>query len=652
MSDTTTPPVTPADDVGFMGNPTAMALLGLAQGFGQAALPTPYKGGTPLGAMIGMAAGGALKGMQGAQQYSMGQQQLQAAKYGNERTKQFLDAWKGGAAPFGVPQGGGGAPGGDTPVLTYADAIRNMNLFSMDPHGGAAARAWGDIAKSLVPAGGGYVGTRAGGVRPVEGADPAAAGRVGATRGAEAGVDVAKAWAMLAPETQKALIAAGIDVNKAFNMPGSYVPGNTVATPRQLQAPGAPAVPPAADPFPDIARRIQGAENGGGAPDAKNPKSSATGNGQFIEDTWPSVLAATRPDLLKGRTPAQVLALRADPGLASQATEMYARQNGAALARAGFDVTPENIYLAHHFGPGGAIAALKANTNLPFGMVIPNGAQVLEKNPYLQGKTVGDVIKMVGGRLPAMPAVTPTPPAVAPATPGKPTVVPASPQVNEAETEGKRLAALPEAVNNQAKESQNALNRIAMAQKALAEATKGGLASQFFSPELAKAAAAMKALGISIPGVNPAAVKDAQVANENLVQISGEILKRLFPQRVTNMDIKLYGDALPRYGMDPGALDQLLKMAQDAAQYDVARAQDMNAFKAKNHTLEGWEPQFFQSKGYGPQLFQLFQDAQGAKPAESAAAAPSGGARIQEGATASGPNGQRMVYRSGQWRPM
>lgn len=642
MSDTTTPP----EGGDFATNPLAMGLLGLAQGFGQAAMPTPYKGGTPLGAMLGMAAGGALKGVQGAQQYSMGQQQLQAAKAANERTKLFLDQWKSGGsggAPFGVPGSGGTGASGDSPVITYADAIRNMQMYSLDPKGGPQARAWGELARSLTPTGGGYVGTRAGGIMPVPGADPSAAGRTAAVEGTKANIDVNKAWAMLAPETQKALAAAGIDINKAFNMPQSYVPGNTVATPRQMQDPG---VPPAADPFPDIARRIQGAENGGGTPDAKNPKSTATGNGQFLEDTWPSVLAATRPDLLKDRTPAQILALRADPGLASQATEMYARQNGAALARAGFDVTPENIYLAHHFGPGGAIAALKANPNLPFGMVIPNGAQVLEKNPYLQGKTVADVIKLVGGRLPGVPA-NPAPSA-GPAPGAKPTVVPASPQATEADAEGKRMATLPVEINTAAKESQNALNRIALVQKAMAESTKGGIPAGYFSPELARAAAAAKSLGISIPGVDPKAVGNAQVANEALVQISGEILKRLFPQRITNMDIKLYGSALPHYGMDPAALDTLLDQAKQAAQYDVNRAQNMNAYKAKhNDSLQGWEPQFYQAQGYGPQFFQAMEAAQGQPSGGNAGAAPPPDA-LKEGQATTFRNGQVWTLQNGK----
>lgn len=637
-------------------DPTAMGLLGLAQGFGQAALPTPYKGGTPLGAMIGMAAGGALKGVQGAQQYAAGQEQLKAAQAANERTKLFLDQWKrGGSAPFGVPDATAGGAGGDTPVLTYADAIRNMNLYSMDPHGGPAARAWGEIAKTLVPQGGGFVGTRSGGVMPVPGADPSAAGRTGAVEGTKAAVDVNKAWAMLSPEAQRKLTEANIDVTKAFRMPQQMVPGNTVATPQQIQQQGA-AAQPGPDPFPGYARAIMAAENGSGAPDAQNPNSSATGNGQFLKDTWPSVVAATRPDLLKGRNSAQILALRSNPDLSSQMTEAYARQNGAALAQAGFDPSLENVYLAHHFGPAGAIAALKANPNMPFGAVIPNGADVLKANPYLQGKTVGDVINMVGAnaRTRAGTANPPTPNAPPIGTPpvGTPTFVQASPQTAEAEAEGKRIAALPAEVNKQAAESQNALNRIALVRQAMSDATKGGLASQFFSPELAKAAAAMKALGISIPGVDPKAVGNSQVANEALTQISGEIMKRLFPQRITNMDLKLYGNALPRYGMDPAALDTLLGQAQQAAQYDVQRGQDMNTFRKQHGTLEGWEPQFYSSRGYGPQFFQAMQEAQGLKAPENPATEQPAGARVQEGSTATGPGGKRMVFRGGQWRPM
>lgn len=634
----------------MFSDPTTMGLLGLAQGFGQAALPTPYKGGTPLGAMIGMAAGGMGQGVRQAQQYAAGQQQLQAAQISNERMRAYLDAIKGqGGAAFGVPSATSGDP--NQPVVTYKDAVRNMYLHSLDPQGGAATRAWQSLAESLVPKGGGFVGTEGGGVVPVAGANPAAGSRTGAVEGTKAAIDVNKAWDMLAPEARKALQAAGIDVSKAWQMPGSYAPGNTVGSPAQLQNPNAPPPP---DPFPGIARQIQGFENNTGNPAATNPQSSAVGNGQFLDGTWPDVVRATRPDLMQGRTPQQILALRSDPDLSSAMTESYARQNGAALVNAGLPPTPANVYLAHRLGPGGAIAALKANPNMPVGLAVPNGSAVVAANPDLRGRTVGDLVGMAQQRMTPPLPLPPQPPAAggtaAPIqTPpmAKPAVVPASPQATEAESEGKRLATLPQEINGQAKESQNALNRIALAQTAMANAAKGNLSAGYFSPELARAAAAAKSLGISVPGVDPKAVGNAQVANEALVQISGEILKRLFPQRITNMDIKLYGDALPHFGMDPKALDTLLDQAKQAAQYDVAKGQNMLAYQKQNKTLDGWEPQFYQSNGYGPQFFQAMEAAQGkGTPAPDAGGPPAN--LLEDGKATPFKNGQVWTLQNGK----
>ena len=47
-------------------NPGMMGLLGAAGGFAQAAMPQPYKGGTPWGAALGMGAQGMGQGAQGA----------------------------------------------------------------------------------------------------------------------------------------------------------------------------------------------------------------------------------------------------------------------------------------------------------------------------------------------------------------------------------------------------------------------------------------------------------------------------------------------------------------------------------------------------------------------------------------------------------
>ncbi|MEE3098215.1 MAG: hypothetical protein VX463_00465, partial [Pseudomonadota bacterium] len=123
-----------------------------------------------------------------------------------------------------------------------------------------------------------------------------------------------------------------------------------------------PLPPPVSGPaaFDRLSRRIVGAESGGRA-DARNPASSATGAGQFIDATWLDMIARHRPDLAATRSRADILALRSDPELSRQMTAAYASENAAKLEAQGLDATEPNLYLAHFLGPGGATKALLAD---------------------------------------------------------------------------------------------------------------------------------------------------------------------------------------------------------------------------------------------------------------------------------------------------
>src|SRR5262249_18487257 len=68
----------------------------------------------------------------------------------------------------------------------------------------------------------------------------------------------------------------------------------------------APIAGPAID---TVVDRIIGVESDGD-PNAKNKRSSATGLGQFLDETWLDMIRAHRPDLAKGRSQAEVLELR------------------------------------------------------------------------------------------------------------------------------------------------------------------------------------------------------------------------------------------------------------------------------------------------------------------------------------------------------
>lgn len=173
--------------------------------------------------------------------------------------------------------------------------------------------------------------------------------------------------------------------------------------------------------------QIIGVESGGNAT-AKNPNSSATGAGQFISATWLDMIGRHRPDLVQGKSPEEILALRNDPVLSRQMTEAYAAENGAKLSQAGLPVTPGTQYLAHFAGPQGAVSVLSADPNAPVASILGRGA--VNANPFLQGMTAGQLQawadRKMGGTKPA--PVSPAGPANAPVAPSQPAPIFGQPQ--------------------------------------------------------------------------------------------------------------------------------------------------------------------------------------------------------------------------------
>lgn len=159
-----------------------------------------------------------------------------------------------------------------------------------------------------------------------------------------------------------------------------------------------------------LVNRIISVESGGN-PYARNPNSSASGLGQFIDSTWLEMLSKNRPDLVQGRSREELLALKFDPQLSREMTDSYAAQNASVLQGAGFQATPGTQYLAHFAGPKGAIGVLSADPSTPIGAVL--GKAAMAANPFLKGMTAGDLIswadKKIGGN-----ASPPIPPAQAP----------------------------------------------------------------------------------------------------------------------------------------------------------------------------------------------------------------------------------------------
>ena len=148
----------------------------------------------------------------------------------------------------------------------------------------------------------------------------------------------------------------------------------------------------------DFSKRVTGVESGGD-PKAKATMSSATGLGQFIEDTWLRMFEQYFPDRAAGMTREAILLLREDADISTAMVELYAKENAALLQKAGVAVTEANLYLAHFLGPSGAIAVLTAKANEPVENLLSSGT--LNANPFLKGMTAGDLqgwaAKKMGG---------------------------------------------------------------------------------------------------------------------------------------------------------------------------------------------------------------------------------------------------------------
>jgi hypothetical protein len=147
-----------------------------------------------------------------------------------------------------------------------------------------------------------------------------------------------------------------------------------------------------------VVTRILVAESRG-APDPKNSRSSAAGPAQFLDDTWLELMRAYRPDLVKGHTRDELLALRQKRGLAREIAQRFAERNAATLTRRGLPVTAGTLYLAHFAGAAGAVALLEAQDSADAAAVMAKAdasgrtrrEQIVKANPFLDTFTVADI---------------------------------------------------------------------------------------------------------------------------------------------------------------------------------------------------------------------------------------------------------------------
>lgn len=148
------------------------------------------------------------------------------------------------------------------------------------------------------------------------------------------------------------------------------------------------------DAFMAATRRVES----GGDDAARNPRSSASGRYQFTDSTWLATYKAEFPG--SGMSPAAILRRKAEPAVQDRLMRRLTSDNAAFFARIGQQATPDNLYLAHFAGPGGAKKVLEAAPGARAADVL--GADVARANPFLANWTVRELrdwaSRKMGGR--------------------------------------------------------------------------------------------------------------------------------------------------------------------------------------------------------------------------------------------------------------
>lgn len=184
-------------------------------------------------------------------------------------------------------------------------------------------------------------------------------------------------------------------------------------------APVAPPVPQAGPRGFDLERvkaAIRGPEIGG----EKNPRtavnrmgSSATGPYQMIRDTFIG-LYQREYGVSEAAARQAWNTRRFDSDVQERLMDRLTLDNAAALQRAGIEADDGNVYLAHFAGIGKAIELLRAPPDAPVSAFFT--AKAIRQNPtYLGGgKTVGEAIAIIRGKVgdPAEPSPAPIDPAL------------------------------------------------------------------------------------------------------------------------------------------------------------------------------------------------------------------------------------------------
>jgi len=147
----------------------------------------------------------------------------------------------------------------------------------------------------------------------------------------------------------------------------------------------------------DYARILAGYEGGtkNGGMVYNELGSGAGGPFQIMPATWADIRAKNAdlnlPEVMPVDSKPETFAMH------RAAFDRFTQGNAQVLQSAGLQPTPENLYLAHRFGAGGAIKMLQANPNAMLADVLPIEWQ--KQNPDMRGQTVGGFQRLATERM-------------------------------------------------------------------------------------------------------------------------------------------------------------------------------------------------------------------------------------------------------------
>lgn len=176
------------------------------------------------------------------------------------------------------------------------------------------------------------------------------------------------------------------------------------------------------------------------------------------------------------------------------------------------------------------------------------------------------------------------------------------------EDAAKKLSARKDQALTAAADAQKRDTQLNIMEKAFDDLQAKGTNTGYAIPALGATAAIAKSLGIDtskIPGLpSPESVSDIQTAGKVQKGLMGEILRSMYPNRITNMDIIVNKGIAPGVDVDPTANKNLIAGIRAQNEYDKKFSTDYLDYESKHLTdplaMMKFENQFYKQNGYGP----------------------------------------------------